>query len=207
MAQQIPSLHGLTPALRLSLAKNRVALLVVAGALTVAALLALIWEGTAPADAQGDGLEVSIAANPANPRVNQPTTLKATIINPPSEKTPAYDWQIDFGGAWYSYGKGSTFRYGNGKAETLGFRVTVSYDSGESATSDPINVTWVDPTPTPTPEPTVEPTPERTVEPTPEPTVEPTPEPTEEPTPEPTVEPTPEPTAEPTPEPTVGADA
>ena len=57
--------------------------------------------------------------------------------------------------------------------------------------------------PEPTPEPTEEPTPEPTEEPTPEPTEEPTAEPTAAPTDVPTAEPTAEPTAAPTTEPVV----
>ena len=182
---------------RLSLAGKPLALLAVAALLALAALL----PDARAAQAQVPGLRVSIAADPVNPPVNEPTTLTATITNGPSEQTPAYNWEIDFG-SWVSFGGGSTFRYGNGKAETLRFRLTVSYDGGESATSAPISVTWVAPTEEPTPEPTEEPTAEPTAAPTPAPTREPTSEPTQEPTPEPTEEPTPEPTQEPTQEPT-----
>ena len=142
--------------------------------------------------------------------MNEPVALSATITNSPSGQTPAYNWEIEFGGDWYSFGGGSIFRYGNGIAETLRFRLTVSYDSGESATSEPVAVTWVapeptsEPTPAPTPEPTQDSTPEPTptASPTPTPTLEPTQEPTPEPTQEPTQEPTPTPTASPTPTPT-----
>ncbi len=141
--------------------------------------LAVLLLGGAAAQAQDDGLRVSIAANPANLQVNEATTLTATIANAPSEETPAYDWEIDFGSGWHSASSGSTLRYGNGKAETLGFRLTVSYDGGETATSEPITVTWTEPTEEPTPDPAEEP------EPTPTPAPTPTPEPTEEPTPTP----------------------
>ena len=187
---------------RLSPAGIPLALLAVAALLALAMLLPDIQA----AQAQAPGLQVSIAASPVNPPVNEPATFTATIANGPSEKTPAYNWEIDFDGSWYSFEGGSTFRYGNGKAETLRFRLTVSYDSGESATSDPIAVTWV--APEPTPEPTASPTPVQTPEPAQEPTSEPTPAPIEEPTQEPIEEPTqeptptPEPTHEPTPEPT-----
>ena len=173
----------------------------IATGLAIAALLALL-PGSQAAQAQGTGLQVSISASPVNPQVNESTTLTATIANAPSGGTASYSWEIDFGGAWYSYGSGPTFRYGNGKAESLNFRLTISYDSGESATSAPVTVTWGEQANAPTPESTPEPTPEPTEEPTPEPTEEPTPEPTEEPTREPTEEPTPEPTEEPTSEPT-----
>ena len=176
MTQRTPQRPGPAQLLRPSLAGGRVALLAVAGALVFAALLALAWAGTSPAGAQDGGLQVSITANPANPPVNEPTMLTATITNPPLEGKPAYDWQIDFGdGNWFSVGSNSTLRYLAGEAETLGFRLTVSYGSGETATSEPITVTWVEAGEEPTPEPTEEPTP------TPEPTPEPTPVPTEEP--------------------------
>ena len=143
---------------------------------SMTALLVLAWSGASPAGAQDGGVQVSVSANPANPPVNEPTTLTAAIANPPPEGKPAYDWQIDFGdGNWFSVGSNSTLRYLAGEAETLGFRLTVSYGSGETATSDPITVTWVEAGEEPTPEPTEEPTP------APEPTPEPTPVPTEEP--------------------------
>ena len=157
--------------------------------LAVATLMALavLLLGGAAAQAQDDGLSVSIAANPANLQVNEATTLTATIANAPSEETPAYDWEIDFGNGWHSASSGSSLRYGNGKAETLGFRLTVSYDGGETATSEPVTVTWTESSEEPAEEPT--------------PTPEPAPEPTEEPEPTPTPAPAPEPTEEPTPEP------
>ena len=147
--------------------------------------LAMALAGSNPAGAQGEGLRVSIAANPVNPQVNESTTLTAAIANPPSAEEPDYDWQVDFGdGEWFTYGSRPTFRYSHWEAETLGFRLTVSYDSGETATSEPITVTWVDPDEEPAPEPTEEPTPEPAATPTP------TPEPTREPTPEPPPAPT-----------------
>ena len=167
---------------------------------------AAIWAGTSPAGAQDSGeLRVSATADPANPETNESTRLTATIANPPSEGEPAYDWEGSLeGGEWYSYGNKASLSWLTGQAETWAFRVTVSYDSGETAMSEAVTVTWSEPAPEPTPTPTPEPTPEPTQEPTPEPTPEPTQEPTQEPkpTPEPTQEPTPEPTQEPTPTPT-----
>ena len=198
--------QGLTARLpRLSLAGIPLALLAVAALLALAALLpdsrAAQAQSVGATPAQAPGLQVSIAASSANPRVNEPVTLTATIANGPSEETPAYNWEIDFG-SWVSFGGGSTFRYGNGKAETLRFRLTVSYDGGVSATSAPLSVTWVAPTPEPTPELTEEPTQEPTSAPTASPTSTPTLAPTEVPTPEPAPEPTQEPTSEPTEVPT-----
>ena len=140
-------------------------------------------------------MRVTVTASPANPEVNEATTLTASITNAPEGETPSYQWEIDLGNFWFSHGTRSSLSYLTKKPETLGFRVTVSYPGGVSATSDIINVTWYEPTPTPTPEPTPEPTAEPAPEPTPEPAA--TPEPTAEPTPEPTAEPTPAPTPEP----------
>ena len=64
---------------RLSLAGIPVALLAVA-LLALAALM----PGTHAAQAQAPGLQVSIAANPVTPPVNESTTLTATITNHPS---------------------------------------------------------------------------------------------------------------------------
>ena len=105
-----------------------------------------------PVPAESVGL--SITASPANPEVNEATTVTATITNAPEGETPSYSWEVDFGGGqWYSLGSFSTFRTSNSKAETWRIRLTVSYESGESATSAPITVTWSEPTPEPTPEP------------------------------------------------------
>ena len=96
-------------------------------------------------------LAVSIAAGPATPVAGDRVTLTAAISNPPSESDPSYRWEMNAGG-WFVVGRAETFSYMTGTTETWRFRVTVSYDSGESATSDPLTVAWTDP-PTPTPEP------------------------------------------------------
>ena len=197
------SLPGSIPVLRLWPLFGPAVLLLI-----LVAVSAAIWAGTSPAGAQDSAeLQVSVTADPPNPEVNEATRLTATIANPPSEDEPEYDWEGSLeGGEWYSHGSRSSLSWLTGQVETWAFRVTVTYGSGETATSEAVAVTWSEPapepTPTPTPEPTQEPTPEPTQEPTPEPTQEPTPEPTQEPTPEPTQESTPEPTQEPTPEPT-----
>ena len=155
--------------------------------LILVAVSAAVWAGTSIAGAQDSGeLQVSVTADPANPEVNESTRLTATIANPPSEGDPEYDWEGSLeGGEWYSFGSNSSLSWLTGKSETWAFRVKVSYDSGETATSEAVTVTWSEPAPEPTPEPTQEPTPEPTPTPTPEPTQEPTPEPTQEPTPHP----------------------
>ena len=114
--------------------------------------------------------------------MNESTRLTATIANPPPEGGPEYNWEGSLeGGEWHSYGSNSSLSWLTGQAETWAFRVTVSYDGGETARSEAVTVTWSEPAP----EPTATPTPEPTEEPTPEPTQEPTPTPTPAPTPPP----------------------
>ena len=150
-------------------------------------------------------LQVSITAHhqSSNPRAGEATELQAVISNPPSEETPSYQWELYLDGRWQPSLSESSANFSIAVASpmSLRFRVTISYESGPSATSDPIPITWIEPEPTatPTPEPTPTPTPEPTATPTPEPTPTPTPEPTATPTPEPTPTPTPEPTATQTP--------
>ena len=81
--------------------------------------------------------------------------------------------QLSNGGDWHSHGTGSTLSYLTARAESWSFRVTVTYGSGDSATSEPLTVAWVDipSTPTVTPEPTATPIPEPTATPTPDPSV------------------------------------
>ena len=113
-------------------------------------------------------LRVSIKASPSNPRVRQQTTLSADISNAPSGVRPSFRWEMSYGGSyWFFLDSRSTAAYLASVAESALFRLKVSYDSGASATSDTISVTWSNPTPKPTPEPT----PESTA--TPEPTATP----------------------------------
>ena len=87
-------------------------------------------------------LQVSVAANPANPRVDEATELSAVISNAPEGETPSYNWEAGGDGEWQSYGSRSTLRFLADRPESWTFRVTVSYDSGASATSAPLTVTW-----------------------------------------------------------------
>ncbi|MDE0287604.1 MAG: SwmB domain-containing protein [bacterium] len=90
-------------------------------------------------------LQVSVTATPANPQVNETVTLRAAITDPPSGESPSYNWEIDLGGEWTSWRVDSTLSFLAGKPESWTFRVTVSYDSGPSATSAPLTVTWLPP--------------------------------------------------------------
>ena len=118
-------------------------------------------------------LWVSITASPANPQPGEAAKLQAVISNPPSGNTPSYQWEMELGDSWHVMGRNATFGYLVNDSLTQAFRVTVTFDTGDAATSDPINVTWgeLPPTPVPTPTPTPEPTPTPTPVPNQAPTV------------------------------------
>ena len=125
-------------------------LLGLAALLLAGVLLALVWTGTGPADAQGDELHVAITASPANPVVEETVRFRAIISNAPSQESPSYHWELHAGrGNWFSAGKNATFSFVSANPGSTTFRVTVTYDTGESATSDPLTVEWTEPTPTP----------------------------------------------------------
>ena len=95
-----------------------------------------------PGGATGVGAHVSIAATPASPRVGEAVNLTAAITDAPARSSPSYNWEIETGGEWSSFGTNSTLSFLAGKPESWTFRVTVSYDTGESATSVPLKVVW-----------------------------------------------------------------
>ena len=168
--------------------RRRLPLLGLAALLLLAAILSAALAGTGLAGAQDDGLSVSATANPPNPEVDVPVLFSATISNPPAGAEPSYRWELYLGDDDWMYTSGnSTFSYVMASPGSTTVRLMVSYDSGDSATSEPLTVEWTKPegyTPIPTaPPPT----------PTPTPTGEPTPAPSPEP--EPTATPAPEPTA------------
>ena len=86
-------------------------------------------------------LQVSITASATVVPVEEAVTLSAVISNPPANFNPSYQWELDLGG-WYSFGTDPTFSYLTSIPESQAFRVTVTYDSGDSATSEPLTVTW-----------------------------------------------------------------
>ena len=88
-----------------------------------------------------DDLSVSIVAYPASPAVGQAVLMAASISNAPDGGVPSYEWEMDFG-YWLAMSTNSTFSYMAEAPETWNIRVTVSYDSGESATSDPVTIEW-----------------------------------------------------------------
>ena len=90
-------------------------------------------------------LQVAVTASPAHPILNESVKLRAEVSNAPQGGTATYDWEGALGsGEWYSYGSNSTLSWLTGQPESWTFRVTVSYDGGDSATSDPITVTWTE---------------------------------------------------------------
>ena len=89
-------------------------------------------------------LQVSITASATELEVNKKVTLTAVIANAPAGSKPSYKWEMDLGN-WHSAGTDATLAYLTKTAESQTFRVTVTYGSEASATSDPITITWVPP--------------------------------------------------------------
>ena len=94
-------------------------------------------------------LSVTITPNAVTVPVGEAATLSAGISNAPSG-TPAYLWEMSYGGgSWFTLSSEATASYLSSSPETVSFRVTVTYGSGESAASDPLAVTFAKPEPTP----------------------------------------------------------
>ena len=114
-------------------------------------------------------LAVAISASPSGTvEPGDTVTLTANISGAPSGR-PSYHWEI-YLSDWYGVSQETTLSYLQNNAASEGFRVTVTYPSGESASSPRFVVTWAESAPKPTSEPTPEPTPEPTATATPEPT-------------------------------------
>ena len=178
-----------------------IALVLLAGFITVTPSTAAASSGPAPAAGQP-----TVLADPEYlPGDDQPdgTVLGTVLAESLTLWAEEYEGsgslgEFEAGQVVYIFYRTGDFYYVQiPSTELMGYMLAESVEA-----QDPVPEPTPEPTEEPTPEPTEEPTPEPTEEPTPEPTEEPTPEPTEEPTPEPTEEPTPEPTEEPTPEPT-----
>ena len=178
-----------------------IALVLLAGFITVTPSTAAASSGPAPAAGQP-----AVLADPEYlPGDDQPdgTVLGTVLAESLTLWAEEYEGsgslgEFEAGQVVYIFYRTGDFYYVQiPSTELMGYMLAESVEA-----QDPVPEPTPEPTEEPTPEPTEEPTPEPTEEPTPEPTEEPTPEPTEEPTPEPTEEPTPEPTEEPTPEPT-----
>ena len=88
-------------------------------------------------------LAVSITAFPTSPAVGQAVSMAASISNAPSGGVPSYKWEMDFG-YWLVMGSSAAFSYMAEVPETWNIRVTVSYGSGETATSDPVTIEWAE---------------------------------------------------------------
>ena len=89
-------------------------------------------------------LQVAVTASPAHPLVNESVTLRAAISNAPSGSDPSYKWEIRADGDWHSQGSRATLSFLASQPESWSFRITVSYDTGDSVTSDPITVSWTE---------------------------------------------------------------
>ena len=98
---------------------------------------------TAPAV---ESLAVAVSAA-AEVTVGQAATLSADITGAPAG-TPGYRWEMSYGGSWwFTLDSSATASYLASSPETVQFRVTVWYPSGESATSPTASVAFVAATP------------------------------------------------------------
>ena len=88
------------------------------------------------------GLHVSIEASAVYARIGETVNLTPSIANAPSDSGPSYNWEIETDGDWSSFGTNSTLSFLADKVESWTFRLTVSYGSGDSATSEPLTVSW-----------------------------------------------------------------
>ena len=55
------------------------------------------------------GCGSSVKADTTSPLADQPVQLRAVIANPPSGAAPSYEWGLNFGDGWISWGSVSTF--------------------------------------------------------------------------------------------------
>ncbi|MDE2836110.1 MAG: hypothetical protein OXL97_01180 [Chloroflexota bacterium] len=114
-----------------------------------AVALFLSTSATVPArQVPGDAaaLQVVVTASPAEPAVGESVTLSADIANAPADSDPSYAWEADLAeaGNWHPSGTDATLSFLANQPESWAFRVTVAYDSGASATSEPLTVTWTE---------------------------------------------------------------
>ena len=95
-------------------------------------------------------LRVAVTTSRANTVAPDTVTVRAAISNAPSSSDPSYKWEIaeeKKGDDWRwdvfeSRFVTSALAYNMRSHGSRAFRVTVSYDTGDSATSDPLIVTW-----------------------------------------------------------------
>ena len=114
-----------------------------------------------PTPAPAPDLRVVIQADPPDPLVGQRVGFSASIYPiPPGSGSASFVWEArEDGGDWDTVSTAGAMFYGWPSAATVTFRLSVSYESGVSGTSEPLAVTWS------------EPTPERVLDPTPTPIV------------------------------------
>ena len=108
-----------------------------------------------PASATPSAASVTISSDKSSLTAGSSVTLTASTARAPLGHSPSYQWQIRFtGGEWSNVGTSrNTLAYYTDKAETIAFRVIVTYNS-ESFTSNSLSVTWSpagQPNPTATP--------------------------------------------------------
>ena len=87
-------------------------------------------------------MAVTASASASTVTVGNAVTLSAQITGAP-DGAPSYRWEMDLGGGWFTFSTDATGSYLTSAPETVPFRVTVSYGSGASATSEAVTVAFV----------------------------------------------------------------
>ena len=134
--------------------------------LGLAFLLAVLAAGflSLTSQAQSDGLGITIAVDENSLALGEIATLTGEITNPPATGAPAYKWEVCTEGTCIS-SPAHPLRFAWDRPGSWTFQLTVSYDSGESATSNQVSVAWAEasdaeqtaPEPETAPEPASEP--------------------------------------------------
>ena len=112
----------------------------------LAALAVIAWTvtGQVGADDGAKPLQVSIQASSTSPPVKEAITLTAVVKNPPADSSPKYRWDMSYeGDQYFRASSRRSLGFSSEWAESIWFRVTVSYPGGVSATSGVVIVTWV----------------------------------------------------------------
>ena len=87
-----------------------------------------------------DPLRVSVSPS-ATVVPGEQITLSANISNAPAGSSTCR-WEMDYDGGWITLATTPTASYQSSSSESVSFRVALSYGSGESATPDPVTVTF-----------------------------------------------------------------
>ncbi|MCY4508158.1 MAG: SwmB domain-containing protein, partial [Acidobacteria bacterium] len=89
-----------------------------------------------------ESVSVSIGFDEDESEPGRPARLVAVVSNLPDGDQPRYRWEMNLGDRWRAVGTDRVFPWTTRIPETARFRVTVFYGSGESVTSDELELAW-----------------------------------------------------------------